>query len=125
MSYEEASSLRSGLLATGPALPQGIWLETAVSSACSVIAAVTGAFLHLRPDDIGLHCGAAEIDDQWIIFLESHRAGKSTLTCARAAAGYRVFGDDVVALTPERPGDDRYSYLALDETLLACTPNGT
>lgn len=141
-----------GFWQRAPALPKdGMWLETPVSTACSVIADVSGAFLRKNPDVIGLHCGAAEIDGQLIIFPESHRAGKSTLTCAFAAAGYRIFGDDVVALTsqgrgvslgiaprlrlplpkslaPELhdfigqhkgPSDERYGYVALDETLLA------
>lgn len=140
-----------GFWQQAPALPKGMWLETAVGTACSVIADVSGAFLRQHPDYIGLHCGSAEIDGQLVIFPESHRAGKSTLTSAFAAAGFRVFGDDVVALTPEGegvslgiaprlrlplptgidsefqdfvsthqgPSDDRYGYLALDETLLA------
>ncbi|MDN6321758.1 MAG: PqqD family protein [Halomonas sp.] len=140
-----------GFWQQAPALSQGMWLETPVSTACSVIADLSGAYLRRNPDYIGLHCGAVEIDGQLVIFPESHRAGKSTLTCAFAAAGYRVFGDDVVALTPEGKGvalgvaprlrlplptaiarefhdfshrykgpfDGRYSYLALDKTLLA------
>ncbi|MCA8864731.1 serine kinase [Halomonas sp. SBBP1] len=86
------------------ALPSGMWLETAVGAACSVIADVAGAFLRQHPHYIGLHCGSAEINGQLVIFPESHRAGKSTLTSAFAATGYRVFGDDVVALTPEGEG---------------------
>ncbi|MDQ7727630.1 PqqD family protein [Halomonas sp. SpR8] len=93
-----------GFWQQAPALPQGIWLETPVSTACSVIADVAGAFLRQHSDYIGLHCGAAEIEGQLVIFPESHRAGKSTFTAALAAAGYRVFGDDVVALTPEGEG---------------------
>ena len=140
-----------GFWQQAPALPKGMWLETPVSTACSVIADMSGAYLRQHPAYIGLHCGAAEIDGQLVIFPESHRAGKSTLTCAFAAAGYRVFGDDVVALTPQGkgvslgvaprlrlplpttiadelqdfihrhrgPSDDRYGYVALDETLLA------
>ncbi|HAA46337.1 MAG: hypothetical protein XD36_1441 [Halomonas sp. 54_146] len=142
---------QGGFWQQAPALPKGIWLDSPVGIACSVIADVAGAFLRHHPDYIGLHCGSAEIDGQLVIFPESHRAGKSTLTSAFAAAGYRIFGDDVVALTPEGEGlslgiaprlrlplpsaidetfqdfvkahqgpkDDRYGYLALDETLLA------
>ncbi|MGO3004944.1 MAG: PqqD family protein [Halomonas sp.] len=139
-----------GFWQQAPALPNGMWLDTPVSAACSVIADLAGAFLHRHPEYIGLHCGAAQINDQLVIFPDSHRAGKSMLTAAFAAAGYRVFGDDVVALTPEGeglslgvaprlrlplpasldaefrdfinhhqgPSDDRYGYVALDETLL-------
>lgn len=93
-----------GFWQQAPALPKSMWLETSVGATCSVIADVAGAFLHNHVDYIGLHCGSAEINDQLVIFPESHRAGKSTLTAAFAAAGYRVFGDDVVALTPEGEG---------------------
>ncbi len=143
---------QEGFWQQAPALPPGgMWLETSVSTACSVIADMSGAYLRQHPDYIGLHCGAVEIDGQLVIFPESHRAGKSTLTCAFAAAGYRVFGDDVVALTPQGkgvslgiaprlrlplpttiadelqdfihqhrgPSDERYGYVALDDTLLA------
>lgn len=142
---------QGGFWQQAPALPTGMWLASPVGIACSVIADVAGAFLRHHPDYIGLHCGSAEINGQLVIFPESHRAGKSTLTSAFAAAGYRIFGDDVVALTPEGEGlslgiaprlrlplpsaidetfqdffkahqgpkDDRYGYLALDETLLA------
>ncbi|TVP46644.1 MAG: PqqD family peptide modification chaperone [Halomonas sp.] len=93
-----------GFWQQAPALPKGMWLDTSVGAACSVIADVAGAFLRHHTDYVGLHCGSAEINGQLVIFPESHRAGKSTLTAAFAAAGYRVFGDDVVALTPKGEG---------------------
>ncbi len=81
-----------------PALPGGMLLDTPAGTACSVIADLAGAYLRHHPEHIGLHCGAVEVNQQLVIFPDSHRAGKSTLTAAFAAAGYRVFGDDVLAL---------------------------
>lgn len=87
-----------------PALPKGMLLDTPVGTACSVIADVAGAFLRKHPELVGLHCGSVEINGQLVIFPDAHRAGKSTLTSAFAAAGYRVFGDDVLALNQQGEG---------------------
>lgn len=87
-----------------PALPQGALLDTDVGTACSVVADLAGAFLHRHPELVGLHCGSVELNGQLVIFPDAHRAGKSTLTSAFAAAGCRVFGDDVLALTPDGEG---------------------
>ncbi|WP_457944975.1 PqqD family protein [Vreelandella alkaliphila] len=89
----------NGYWQEAPALPGGMLLDTPAGTACSVIADLAGAYLRHHPEHIGLHCGAVEVNQQLVIFPDSHRAGKSTLTAAFAAAGYRVFGDDVLALT--------------------------
>ncbi|UTD55130.1 PqqD family peptide modification chaperone [Halomonas sp. MS1] len=88
----------NGYWQEAPALPGGMLLDTPAGTACSVIADLAGAYLRHHPEHIGLHCGAVEVNQQLVIFPDSHRAGKSTLTAAFAAAGYRVFGDDVLAL---------------------------
>ncbi|MFC2993035.1 PqqD family protein [Halomonas tibetensis] len=87
-----------------PALPDGLFLTTPAQAVCSLIADLVGEYFDRHPDCIGLHCGSAEVAGRLVVFPESHRAGKSTLTAAFAAAGYRVFGDDVLALTPEGLG---------------------
>lgn len=89
----------NGYWQEAPALPEGMLLDTPAGTACSVIADLAGAYLRHHPEHIGLHCGAVEVNQQLFIFPNSHRAGKSTLTAAFAAVGYRVFGDDVLALT--------------------------
>lgn len=82
-----------------PELPQGLQLNTPVEAACSLIADLIAEYTEHHPELIGLHCASVEIDGRLVIFPASHRAGKSTLTAAFAAAGYKVFGDDVLALT--------------------------
>lgn len=93
-----------GFWQEAPALPDGMLLDTPAGTACSVIADVTGAYLRGHPQLVGIHCGAVEINNQLVIFPDSHRAGKSTLTAAFAAAGCRVFGDDVLALNRSGEG---------------------
>ncbi|MBB3139988.1 PqqD family protein [Halomonas organivorans] len=56
------------------------------------------------PQAIGLHCAAVEVNGRLLVFPATHRAGKSLLCAAFAAAGYRVFADDVLLLTPEGAG---------------------
>lgn len=87
-----------------PALPDGLFFSTPTEAACSLIADLVGEYFDRHPDSIGLHGGSVEVDGRLVIFPASHRAGKSTLTAAFAAAGFRVFGDDVLALTPEGEG---------------------
>ncbi len=94
----------AGYCQHSPELPEGLDLPTSASAACSLIADLAGEFFVRHPELIGLHCGSVEIDGRLAIFPEAHRAGKSTLTVAFAAAGYRVFGDDVLGLTPGGEG---------------------
>lgn len=87
-----------------PALDGGLLLPTPVSAASSLVADLVEHFFFGHQELVGLHCGAVEIAGRLVLFPESHRAGKSTLTAALAAAGQRVFGDDVLALTPAGEG---------------------
>lgn len=87
-----------------PELPRGLLLATPVEAACSLIADLVATYTEHHPELIGLHCGSVEIDGRLVIYPASHKAGKSTLTAAFAAAGHKVFGDDVLALTAEGNG---------------------
>lgn len=87
-----------------PEFERGLSLPTVASAACSLVADLVGSFCERHAEMVGLHCGSVEIDGRLLIYPASHKAGKSTLTAAFAAAGYRVFGDDVLALTPEGEG---------------------
>lgn len=93
-----------GYVQYAPGLPGGLVLPTPVAAVCSLIADIVELFCARRTDLIGLHCGAVEVDGHLVVFPESHRAGKSTLMAAFAAAGCRVYGDDVLALTREGNG---------------------
>ena len=87
-----------------PELPQGLLLTTTTEAACSLVADLVATYTEHHPELIGLHCASVEIDGRLVIFPASHRAGKSTLTAAFAAASYKVFGDDVLALTAQGQG---------------------
>lgn len=87
-----------------PALDGGLFLPTPVSAASSLVADLVEAFFANHRELIGLHCAAVEVDGRLVLFPESHRAGKSTLAVALADTGQRVFGDDVLALTPAGEG---------------------
>ena len=79
-------------------------LPTAASAACSLVGELVARRLETEPTLLGLHCGSVEINGKLVLFPESSKAGKSTLTVAFAAAGYRVFGDDVLGLTAQGEG---------------------
>ena len=94
----------TGYCQTSPALSRPLSIPSPASAACSLIADLVPNFLLDRPELIGLHCGSALVGEQLVLFPESHRAGKSTLTAAFACAGHRVFGDDVLALDTSGEG---------------------
>ncbi len=48
-----------------------------------------------------LHCAGVEFSSGVVLFPGTHRAGKSLLSVALSASGYRIFGDDVLAINPQ------------------------
>ena len=84
--------------------PDEFYIPSATSAVCSVVGELIGYYLELQPELLGLHCAAVEIAGRLVLFPEDSRAGKSTLSAAFMAAGYRVFGDDVLALTAQGEG---------------------
>ena len=84
--------------------PNEFHLPSPASAACSLVAELVSQRMLNEPELLGLHCGSVEINDRLVLFPENSKAGKSTLTVAFAAAGYRVFGDDVLGLTTDGKG---------------------
>lgn len=93
-----------GLWQGGINEPDEFALPSPASAACSLVGELASRRLDKAPEWLGLHCGSVEIDGRLVLFPESSKAGKSTLSVAFAAAGYRVFGDDVLGLTPQGEG---------------------
>lgn len=84
--------------------PDEFDLPTTTAAACSLVGELVARRLDGAPELLGLHCGSVEINGKLVVFPESSKAGKSTLSVAFAAAGYRVFGDDVLGLTAHGEG---------------------
>ncbi|MCK2182728.1 PqqD family protein [Halomonas getboli] len=80
------------------------WLPGLATAAASLIADLIPPLLDARPGLVGLHCAAVEVAGRLVLFPAPHRTGKSLLSAAFAAAGYRVFADDVLLLNAEDEG---------------------
>lgn len=87
-----------------PGRPRPRRLAGLATAAASLIADLIPRLLEARPRQSGLHCAAVEIDGRLVLFPATHRAGKSLLCAAFAAAGHRVFADDVLLLDVEDGG---------------------
>ncbi|ART82916.1 hypothetical protein CBP31_10000 [Oceanisphaera profunda] len=98
--YQDAEGLWQGCVHE----PNEFHLPSPASAACSLVAELVSQRMLNEPDLLGLHCASVEINGHLVLFPESSKAGKSTLSVAFAAAGYRVFGDDVLGLTPQGAG---------------------
>lgn len=77
-----------------------------VGALSTLIVDLVEAYVRSGRKRMCLHCAAVEIGDRLVVFPAASRAGKSTLTAAFAAAGQRVFTDDLLAFNPET-GDGR------------------
>ncbi len=62
------------------------------------------AFAGASPGRLCLHAGAAELGGRLVVFPSASKAGKSILIAALAAAGVRIFADDLLPIegTPVR-----------------------
>lgn len=87
------------------------------TAAGSLIADLISLLLEASPPKRGLHCAAVEIGGQLVLFPATHRAGKSLLSAAFAAAGHRVFADDVLMLSADGWGKEGDKGRALGEAL--------
>jgi len=76
-----------------------------VDAVCALIVDLVRAYVADDPSLLCLHCGAAEFAGRLVIFPSRYRAGKSTLMARLAAAGSRVFADDVLPIAaPDNAG---------------------
>ncbi|WP_439519463.1 PqqD family peptide modification chaperone [Hydrogenophaga sp.] len=78
------------------------WLDAAIRETSAVRAAghlavdLVEGRLADHPEQLCLHCGAAEWDGRLVLFPGRAKAGKSTLMARLAADGVRVLADDVL-----------------------------
>lgn len=76
-----------------------------VDLVCAVIVEIAWETLRANPQWLCLHCAAVELDGKLILFPNTRRAGKSTLTAALGLHGSSIFTDDFLAIEadPGRP----------------------
>jgi hypothetical protein len=75
-----------------------------VNLACGLAVNVNRAMLQERESWLCLHGAGIDIGGRLVVLPNYYRAGKSALTVCLAAAGARVFSDDIVPLLPGGPG---------------------
>ena len=89
--------------------PGGYWLESDWSRApvfyddqvdvvCSFVVELVWALIASQSSLLCLHAAAAAFAGKLLVFPNTYRAGKSTFTVQLAAAGVRVFADDVLPI---------------------------
>jgi hypothetical protein len=81
-----------------PWLAEKLRYSDAVNLACGLAVHVNHAMLLERPDLLCLHGAGIEIDGRLVVFPNAYRAGKSLLTACLAAAGARIFSDDILPI---------------------------
>lgn len=84
-------------------LPEGWELappRTVMEALCDLHFELIDWFLDAHPEHLCMHCAAAEFPSGLVVFPSPTKAGKSTLTLQLAAAGQRIFCDDVLPLEP-------------------------
>ncbi len=75
-----------------------------VNLACGLAVNVNRALLEERSANLCLHGAGVEIGGRLVVLPNYYRAGKSALTVCLAAAGARVFSDDILPLLPDGSG---------------------
>ena len=81
-----------------PWLRERLRYNDAVNLACGLAVHVNHAMLLECPDLLCLHGAGVEIGGRLVVFPNAYRAGKSLLTACLAAAGARIFSDDILPI---------------------------
>ena len=69
-----------------------------VDTVCTFIVDLVRAYIADDTSLLCLHCAAAEFSGRLVVFPNRRRAGKSTLTVYLAAAGARIYADDILPI---------------------------
>jgi len=69
-----------------------------IDAVCTLIVDLIRAFVGDDPSLLCLHGAAAEFAGRLVVFPTTYRSGKSTLSAYLAAAGVRVYSDDVLPI---------------------------
>ncbi len=88
-----------GFARTSPWTEGGrVVLADPVDAVCDLLPDLERAHIAANSPLLALHAAAVEFPGGLCIFPSTHESGKSTLSVALAAAGHRVFSDDLLAL---------------------------
>ncbi len=90
-----------GFRLTSPWLKGPVRQQHEVDAACVLVAELYRAYLADHPELLCLHGGAVELGGRLVVFPSQYRAGKSLLGACFAAAGGRLFADDVLPIGRE------------------------
>lgn len=72
-----------------------------VAASCSLIANIFKAHTMMDESSLCLHAAGVQVGGGVVLLTGAYRAGKSVVSAACAAAGLRVFSDDIVPLSPD------------------------
>lgn len=83
---------------------QGYWIDEPlvrhdeVDALCALVAELMRAYVRQDERLLCLHAAAADFNGRLVVFPSRYRAGKSVLSACLAAAGTRLFCDDILPL---------------------------
>jgi hypothetical protein len=74
-----------------------------VDTVCDLIVDLVNAYVADREGLLCLHCAAVDFGQGLIVFPNTYRDGKSTLTIRLAVTGARIYSDDVLPISQNPP----------------------
>ena len=93
----EQSAGRVAVTLSGPDGDEALF-DDAFAAADGLAGALIARFVSRRPDAICFHAGSAQVGDKLAVLLGDSLAGKSSVALQMASSGYRLFGDDRLAV---------------------------
>jgi Coenzyme PQQ synthesis protein D (PqqD) len=89
----------NGYSITSPWLSDPVVERSAVGAIFSLVAELARAFAEEHSPRVCFHCAAVARHGRLIVFPNTENAGKSTLAARLAAAGLRIYADDVLPIS--------------------------
>ncbi len=84
-----------------PMQAKPLYEPTATCALCSLSIELAAVFCLEHPEMLCLHGAAVSLPSGTALLLGDNRSGKSTLTVRLAAAGLRIYGDDLIGMTAQ------------------------